>query len=337
MKPLEAIKRGFAEYDVSRLANRSLRAAINPLTTRLFARRDYDLRNSLVISGGSRSGTTWLAELVATLPRSAVLFEPEHIGNVPEAAQAGLKWSTYVDPDESWPEGRAFFDRVLRGQVLNWHTTSHLPLQCAIRPDVWIVKMVRANQMLGWIVKNFPIRPPALIIRHPCATVASRSQQGWQPLKKAPRNKQFLAAYPEFADVLDGLTELVEFRAALWCLDYFAPLALPRPYPFHVVCYERLVTDGQRELENLFDTWGLKVPQNAKEQLRVFSQTTKKRTAAGTGNDALTKWKKVLSAEQIDKILRVVSAFGLDFYTDAPEPDYDRLLGPCPITAPVAS
>jgi len=38
-----------------------------------------------------------------------------------------------------------------------------------------------------------------------------------------------------------------------------------------------------------------------------------------------TAWKKELTKKQIREILNIVEKFEIDIYTDAPEPDYDRL------------
>lgn len=207
-------------YPVRVVTKRMARAVLNPVLLRTFPNRRYDLRNTLAIAGGPRSGTTWLAELIcAAVPRSAMLFEPLHVGNVAAAAAAGFKWRTYLQPGDDWPEGEAFLRRARQGRVVNWHTTSHIPLHRAVRPKVWVAKFIHANLLVGWLAKRFPIRPPALIMRHPCATVASRGGQGWKPLSYAPRIPEFLASHPQFIPVLDRLTDVVEFRAALWCID----------------------------------------------------------------------------------------------------------------------
>ena len=39
----------------------------------------------------------------------------------------------------------------------------------------------------------------------------------------------------------------------------------------------------------------------------------------------LSKWKEKLSEKQIERILRIVRDFELDFYTDKIEPYYDKL------------
>lgn len=324
-------------YPFSVLARRITRGQLNPIILRALASRHYQYSNTLVVAGGPRSGTTWLAELVcAAVPRSAMLFEPLHIGNVPAAAAAGFTWRTYMKPDEVWPEGKAFLRQALEGKVINRHTASHIPLSRVVRPRLWVTKFIHANLLLGWLAKQFPIRAPALIIRHPCATVASRAGQGWKPLTHAPRIPKFLAACPQFEPVLDGLTTVDEFRAALWCIDYYVPLSMPKPYPFHLVTYEQLVREGEKTLSELCQRWDIDISPAAQKQLSIASQTTKKNAAISTGKDPLARWKALLSAEQIDRILQVVKAFGLDFYTDALEPDYTRLAGVSPIRRPVS-
>lgn len=321
-----------ARYPLRVTAKRASRAALNPLLLRAFAKGHYDLRDTLVVAGGPRSGTTWLAELVcAAVPRSAMLFEPLHVGNVPAAAVAGFQWRTYLEPGDGWPEGEAFLQRALEGRVINWHTTSHVALRRAIGVKRWVVKLIHGNLLLTWLADRFPIRPPALIIRHPCATVASRGGQGWKPLSHPPRIPEFLATHPQFLPVLDRLTDVVEYRAALWCIDYYVPLTSPRPYPFHLVTYEQLVRNGDETLGQLCDVWDIDMSATARKKLHVASQTTKKDGGIYAGTDPLAKWQTLLSTNQIDKIFRVVEAFGLDFYTDALEPDYTRLDSQVPL------
>jgi hypothetical protein len=39
----------------------------------------------------------------------------------------------------------------------------------------------------------------------------------------------------------------------------------------------------------------------------------------------LSKWRESLTEKQIERILSIVSAFGLDFYTEEIEPDYKKI------------
>lgn len=319
-----ATRRILSGYSPQQALQRVSRRALSPLLLRITASRYYDPRSTLVIAGSPRSGTTWLAELLNRIPRSAILFEPEHVQQVPEARAAGLTWHTIKEPDEDWPQGRQFFDRVLRGQLISSWTVAHVPVTSAVAPRTWIVKFVDANFMLGWLAKNFPIKPPALLVRHPCAVIASQLRRGWSN-PHPPRLKGFLARYPQFTDYLETLRDPAEFAAALWSMQTYAPLMLPRPWPFVLIPYEDLAADPRRELSRLFDAWQLAMPEGVLEGALRPSGTTDTGSALRAGADPSSAWRNSLSARQIDGILAVIRAFGLDFYDAAGRPDRRRL------------
>lgn len=305
------------------MTDASFRSAI-PLILRATSRRSYDLANTLVIAGSPRSGTTWLAELVQTIPRTAILFEPEHLTRVAAARDAGLSWHTSKEPGESWPEGDDFFARVLRGEILTPWTTSLVPWRRAIAPHRWIVKLVDANFLLGWLAGRFPIAPPLLLLRHPCAVVASQLRMGWAPVA-SPQLVPFLEKHPPAAAILDSLGTPVEFSAALWCMQTLSPLLLAPPRPILVVTYEMLVRDPTQELAKVFRTWNLPIPEGLKAAAGRWSATTNRASVPGGSADPRTSWQTQLTNEQVESILRVVHAFGIDFYSDATEPDLQRL------------
>jgi hypothetical protein len=125
--------------------------------------------------------------------------------------------------------------------------------------------------------------------------------------------------FPHLDALCRNLTDPFEVMAARWCLMNYVPLTL-RPRPFHVVAYESLATRGSADLAPIFADWQLEMPAAIEESLGRASATTK----AG-GTRGIDQWKKTLTREQIDRILRVVRDFGMDFYTEDPEPDYRRL------------
>lgn len=308
-----------------------LRGVLVPLLLKLYAPNNYDQANTLVITGAPRAGTTWLAELVNTIPGSSILFEPLHLGRVPEARKAGFKWETIVHRGTSWPEGEKFLREVFLGRVRNYWTMSHVSLAQACQTKLWIVKFVRANMMLDWLAHTFPVRPPALIIRHPCASIASYLQKGWALPVRAPSDHEFFLIYPHLRGVCEGLETAEEFIAVAWCMEYYMPLLVPPPLPFHLVCYERLVRSGLEELEKLFAVWELPLSEEIESRLRMPSMTTATFSQLSKGKDPLTGWQRYFSQEQSQRILAVVKAFGLDFYNENPEPDYDRLYSSSPV------
>jgi hypothetical protein len=322
-----ASRRYLGGYSPQQAMQRLSRRTVGRLLLRATASRTYDLRSTLVIAGSPRSGTTWLAELLNQIPRSAILFEPEHVQQVPQARAAGLTWHTIKDPDDDWPEGEQFFAKVFRGQLITGWTASHVPLGNAVAPRTWIVKFVDANFMLGWLTKRFPIRPPALLIRHPCAVIASQLRRGWSN-SHPPRLKGFLAKHPEFTDYLETLSDPAEFAAALWSMQTYAPLSLPKPWPFQLIPYEELATNPGSELSRLFSAWKMPMPDGVLERAIRPSGTTDLDSALRSGSDPSGAWRKSLSPRQIEGILRVIERFGLNFYGEDARPDLSKLYDP---------
>lgn len=317
-------------YQHSGLARR-LRYWVNPWLIRHTTAGPADCRQTLVVAGSPRSGTTWLSELLATLPGAAVLFEPLQSNQVESARRVGFHRGSYLEPGQEDPDRERFVEQALGGQVLNHWTTSRASIAQILRRRFWVVKFVHANLLLGWMAHRFPIRRPALIVRHPCAVVASQLKMWQAHCWREFEFTEFLAAWPHFQDVIQGLRTPAQWLAACWCIEQFAPLSLPGPPSFRLVSYERLVRQGEDELRHLLADWDLPMPATAVRRLRVASTTTQRDSHVLREGDPLGGWRRKLTAEQVAEILDVVQQFGLDFYSDALEPDYDRMLGSRPL------
>lgn len=272
------------------------------------------------MAGSPRSGTTWAAQTISAIPGSAVLFEPLHLERVPAARQAGFSWRTYVRPGARWPEGETFLEDVLRGRVLNTWTTREL--RRPRRVSTWIVKCIRMNRLLPWLAERFPTRPPLLVIRHPCAVVASQLAAGWETPRERPGPK-LLEDFPQVKDVLESLETDEEHRAASWAIDNLVPLSAAQPQKWTTVLYEHLLRDDS-EFRRLFDRWGVAPPEDLKEVMSVPSSTAVGSKVASP-EGPLTSWTKRLDPARIRRILAVTHALGLDFYGEEPEPDRSRL------------
>jgi len=305
------------------------RGLISSFLLKTICQKEFRLRETLVVMGSTRSGTTWLTELVNAIPKSAVIFEPISPTHVPEAAKAGFTYDTYKLPNDFWPQGQRFMKKVLSGKIITPWTASQIPITTACSAQRLIVKFVRGNMLIGWLTKNFPIQPPALIIRHPCATVFSHLRKGWIPNVAMLLNNPFFKDKKETRKFCEGLKYPEEFSALRWCMRYYVPLALP-DRPFILVSYERLVRNGRKELEKIFTTWNIPIPEEAFLRLKRPSATVAKNSQVIHGSDPLCGWQEGLSRNQVKRILNVASFFGLDFFSENVEPDYDRLFTEIP-------
>ncbi len=284
----------------------------------LFGRCDPE--KAILMTGAPRSGTTWLGNLLSEVPAASTLFEPLHVQKVPQTQEAGLTWRMFVPPELRWPDGEEFFQQVFSGRILNEWTTREMTIWKAFSTKFLVVKCVRANRMLPWICERFPIRSPVLLIRHPCAVVASQLRlRAWRNAPR-PTAEELEPILPGVERILQNLNTHEEFLAAGWALDNAVPLMLGRPGKWQLVSYEQLLVDTEQQLQRLFDTWDLDAPTNPTQLAKRPSSTSNP-----DGSNGLAGWKNQLTPSLIHRILDVVHQFGFDCFTDDVEPDYDRL------------
>jgi hypothetical protein len=199
------------------------------------------------------------------------------------------------------------------------------------------------NRLLPWIVNRFELRGIFLIIRHPCAVVASQLKTGLCGYR--PISPPYTDIFPtvdmilEEASQINGLDSklierlqkiktLEEILAAAWCLDTIVPFQMANPLKWSLIIYEKLVKDGNKELTRIIHELGEeKIPRSAVHQLKKPSMLadTKDHHLIQNPERQLAKWKQSLSDTQIKRILNIVAEFGLDFYSEDVEPDYKKI------------
>ncbi|KYK25323.1 hypothetical protein AYK24_05125 [Thermoplasmatales archaeon SG8-52-4] len=330
----------------------------------IFKSKKFDIKDTILITGTARSGTTWLMEILGVIPGYTNIFEPLNPLYFPQSLKIGFNTRTYLRVDENWKEGEDYLRKIFTGTLhydIDWleqvdYTKDNfynviIGIFSQLKPenminqlfsDKLIVKFIRLNRMLPWVAERFSMRSMILIIRHPCAVVASRFKQGQKlppglPIKinPFPTKKDILdeavkidGINQDLINKLNKIGNLEEILAASWCLDNFVPLSYKKPYPWKVIFYEKLIKDGEQQIKNLFKEIGEKhIPRAAYKHLKIPSKVAHKseHMIVKKADLQLSKWKKSLTEKQIEKILSIVSAFGLDFYTDDIEPDYDNL------------
>lgn len=301
------------------------RGATSALLFKLVHRKGFDISKALLIFGSSRSGSTWLAEIVSSVPGHNQIFEPLNTQYVKQAEKAGVIKDTYLKKDTQWARGRQFLEQVLSGRLINPWLASQIPVNKAFSTRRLVVKFVRGNLLLSWICENLPVLPPALVIRHPCAIVSSQLNKGWTPSRTRLLSNSYFDDYPEIREKCSHLRAPEEINALAWCLRFHAPLSIPKPYPYILICYEKMVRNGAQELEKLFDAWKLELTDDIKRQMNKPSDTVTMSSQIISGKDPLAGWKTKLSQQQVDNILAVLAIFDMDFYSEELEPDYEKL------------
>jgi hypothetical protein len=118
-----------------------------------------------------------------------------------------------------------------------------------------------------------------------------------------------------------------ETLAYMWALDYYLAF-FEEPvstFPWILVPYERLVSQQGKELRRILSALGEDMSPDLRRRMGVASSSASKSLATQDSSHQLSKWKRHLTSDQIDRVLEITHSFGIDWYTEDPEPDYEKL------------
>ena len=301
-----------------------------PATTRLAAafnalplpRTSIDTRNTILLAGTPRSGTTWVGQILGAVNGYSLVNEPLGL-KMPGVKRAGFSWTTHREPDEDWPAGEAVLRRYFTGRGMTVKLLMRNRLGAFVHHGL-VVKEVKANRLLPWIVRRFALRGTIHLIRHPCAVVSS--QMAHFPVRDPCRadNFRYLERHePRLLEWAKRLRTDWEERALTWALDQRVPLRAPEPRSWITVNYETLVLEGEAELERIFEPLQLTISPRVRAALAQNSWQTRAQSldhARATAAERLGVWRKRLSAEQISDILEVCDRCGVRIYGEGDTP-----------------
>lgn len=300
----------------------------------LLNKNRFDISNAIGIFGSPRSGTTWLMDTLSTLPRYLSISEPLHRVWYPASLQHGFTPRTFIEPKKKSEMHRSYLEEVFKGNVVSTRPHfGHRNIRKRFHADRAVVKFVRGNRLIPWIVNNFDLRGTIMIIRAPCSTISSqiRTRVRGYYLPRGENLKLGVILSEAREIVSDRIyNELKEIRsdegvlAASWALDQYVPLYYKKQYDLTLVCYERLMLDPEGELKRILKD--IEYERDLGEILAKIEEPS------STGQDyrpnrmeQLNKWKIHLSGKQIEDIMNVLNIFDMDFYDDDMIPDMDKM------------
>lgn len=308
-----------------------------------FADPHHDAARAVLVAGSARSGTTWLAELLAAGRPVRLVFEPLRRDLV-RAARA-VPRSYYVPPGTDDPEVEDLLRRILEGRVRSLWSDNHN--RCR-RAEGRVVKEVRANNLLPLVVRRFGQVPVLWILRHPLAAAYSADQLGMatelDELVSQPRLLDACSDEQRRAAERGAAAGGVEAYVLRWCLEQWLPLRHLRSGQVHVVLYEDLVADPGPVLAGVAahlaaattGLWGGWVPPGAGVVGRASGTSWRQRPprpGAGGGSpaDRVGEWVGRVPAAALSRSLALLELFGLShLYGEGPRP----LVGAGAVLAP---
>lgn len=293
-------------------SHKARKRLIRAFFSTLYLDTHRDTGRSIMVAGTARSGTTWVADLIASQIPCRVLFEPFHSKLVEDFQQ--FNYFQYMRPDDQNEELRAYCHRILSGDIRHRWIDREVE---TLFPQYRIVKDIRANLFLRWLHSSFPEVPLLFVMRHPCAVVLSRMQLGWwtdkdiEPFLSQPNLiEDFLA---DKMEIISRAKTAEQKHAVVWCISNLVPLRQFKANGLNVVFYEDLCLQPETEIPQIFRAIKHTYHNSVFEKVDRPSTTTIPNSAIVTGDDKIGRWQNELTQEQIRSILAVVEAFGLSY------------------------
>ena len=275
----------------------------------------YDISKTVCLTSSPRSGSTWVAETLVKAGKYDLVDEPLAMNSTfgETLRDAGFVARTCLeDADEQRIESVSkLMEEVLKGRI-GW-----LQLYPRISRRL-LLKFVRLNRMMAFTVNRFGIKKSILLVRHPCAVVASQIAMHnfnsvWanvtDPAPDIPADLQHKVKNLENGHRLRALT-------LNWCLDQYIPIFRDRPDNTLLVFYENLIERPNDEWPRIFEFLGLQVGDFAEKPSRTASTDFSK-------GSQTSKWKEQLGSLEVKDILNTCYAMGVDFYNEAERPLYN--------------
>ena len=300
-----------------RIVKKPTRAGLCVVASHL---RKFEPRENLIIFSDPRGGSTWITEAISQIPKTAILWEPLHPAGVAYFNKLNFGLRQFIPELETWIDAEIAFERLFKGKVLNaWTSQLSSPIRF-LRAERMIVKFCRANAMIPWLTRVFNFTyDPIYLVRHPFAVSASQLKHGaWDydfngfVIPNSPYND----VYIQHADFLSSLKTKEEALVATWCLTNLVPLRSARNDKSWVtVYYEDLIRNPEKELERIFQRWGLPMPESVINQIKTPSVTAKETTFLNSIEQQCGKWTSFFDQQQVKRMGSVLQYFEVEHYT----------------------
>lgn len=284
--------------------------------------------STILLAGSGRGGTTWVSEILTSLPNVQLIYEPLRPESVPDLWPI-TNWnpneprrlrSYYLNAEDHSSQWHDFLEKMLTGQIRNYWTDVR---RTSYFPNRFLIKAIRANLMLGYIYENFH---PFIIClkRHPCATIASRlnAPKPWYPsVQDLLAQEKLVEDYlrPWIADI-EKDTDIVGANAIWWAVENMVADKELESRHHYTLSYEALCLEPQQNVRNLLEWLNLTQHVQLSYDFRKPSRLTNPKTNYESQVERLIQWKKQLDQRDQYRIIEWAHKLGVDYYDDTPLP-----------------
>lgn len=272
----------------------------------------------IIIAGSARSGTSWLAEIIALQFRYRLLFEPEHEYQTQEGH---LICDKFITEGILQNEQEEYFKKIFKNkidsdwiaQISNRKLKMHL---WPVVPKKYVIKFVRCNLSAHFMSSYFEI-PLLFITRNPYDVILSQNRVKFNWLynlnhfkRQKPISEVLESKYNFSWDEADGYSE-IEILSLRWCIENKVVFDLHEEdnSNLKIVKYEDLKSDI-----NLFyylcKAYDLKPLSNLEELYSRPSSKTHPESNIKSGSENVQN----VDADSFESIKKILDRFNVDNY-----------------------
>lgn len=282
--------------------------------------RKYRLDESIIVSSETRSGSTWLMEMLHSGTPTIINWEPLH--EIKGVVPKNMKWGErpFIPEDREDQAAYDLMGKVFRFKLLSKNSVRYSTFKDVLRSTKVLTKMVRSNLLLPWVAKHFEFKhKPIYLIRHPIAVAKSQNrnieddQYNIQSFQIPDTSNN--GRYEDNYIYISQLKSILERRIALWCIHNMEIINHPQNgNKWITVHYENLLMDTEHELNRISKEIDLNlrisdIKFEKPSKTDFYREFEKDKTAQ------LSKWKKELSEEDLSNIQKIFDHYNLKLYS----------------------
>jgi hypothetical protein len=297
----------------------------------------------ILVTGGHRTGTTWIGRLLAADPQVAYISEPLNVHHRPGVLRSKVAhWYAYVCSENEGSYYSAFLE-LLRYRYHLWDEFA------AVRSPHDVLRMGRdlgifsLGRLLGrrpllkdpfavfsvaWFAQRLNCRV-VVSVRHPAAFVSSLKRLGWSfdfsdLLQQPLLMRDYLAPYRTAMESCPR-TDIIAQASLLWVMIYRALDRIRQFVPdARIVRHEDLSREPLEQFRSLYQM--LDLPFSSRVERRILETSSsdnpdqlprgRVHSVHLDSRASLESWKRRLSADEIDRVHQITDEAARMYYAE---------------------
>ena len=286
----------------------------------LFIELTPEEKPTLILTGFTRSGTTYIAKLISDILKARCIHESLH----PEFSSAVSFFhereagSSIKNNPKQLKALKSIFLPNYRGKARDMGSL-------LIYSGRRVIKLVRANFYLDLISKINPGVMIVFIVRNPLAAINSRFRKGYN----IPDHSKAIQDIIPFLnnnqlEILEKSVTLHEKMTISWCLDNYMAFRNYNNPAFYFIYYEEFVNSFD-SVNTLLKKTGYSIPEKTIEKKIKYYKKDQSHSALFPR----VKLEKRIGTEKTNEIINVLKIFGFEgiYNYDTGEPEtFDSFL-----------